>query len=439
MAIKKPATQEELDLQKAEEEGMTLTQKRAANLKKSGGKKEKKGLFKRKEKKEPEPEKETDKEEKEEKKVKAKRVTEEARDKKEKKGKNPYKHLRVGTREKIMFSKHLAVMLDAGIPLREALQVMTEQVTSKGLKKMLAVMIDDLSDGFTMSSSLEKFPKVFKPFSVNIVRVGESSGTLPNALHYQAVQLEKARELKGKIRGAMLYPIIIFFGAIGIAAYLSFYILPRLMPLFKSLDVKLPTMTRMLLASSAFVSDYWYILIAVFIGIMVLWSLLYRIQGFKYMVHRIVLRIPVFGKLVRAIQVAFFTRILSILLSSGVQIVQAIAVTAQSASNLVFQKELHEVAERVERGEAITDELEKKPEFFPRITTGMIKIGDRTGKLAESLMNAAEFSEKEVDESTKALATLIEPLTLLLVGGLVGFIALSIITPIYEITNGVSK
>lgn len=360
----------------------------------------------------------------------------ETKDKSKKKGE--YQFLNIKSGEKIMFSEHLAIMLDAGIPLREALEVMMGQVSSKNLQKMLKVMIADMSDGFTLSSSLEKFPRVFKPFSVNIIRVGESSGTLPSALHYQSSQLEKAKELQGKIKGAMIYPIIIFVGSIGVACYLALGILPKLKPLFASLNVDLPPTTKFMLASSDFVAKQWPVLLGVTIFLIVGTLLLYRIKPVRFFCHKLILHIPVFGPLVRAIQVAFFARILGILLSSGVQIVQAIGVTAESASNLVYQKELWEVAKRVERGEAITDQLEKYPALFPKITTGMIKVGDRTGRLSESLINAAVFSEKQVDEGTKNLSMMIEPITLILVGGLVGFIALSIITPIYKITEGVS-
>ncbi|MFA5129799.1 MAG: type II secretion system F family protein [Patescibacteria group bacterium] len=360
-------------------------------------------------------------------------------DKKEKAKSSGSKFLNIGVREKIMFAKHLGVMLDSGIPLKEALEVMEGQVSSKPMRRMLTVMIRDLSDGFTLSSTLEKFPRVFKPFSVNIIRVGESSGTLPNALHYQGIQLEKAHELEGKIKGALLYPIIIFVGAIGIACYLSFYILPKMLPMFTSMNVKLPPTTRALLDTSQFIVHQWPILLAALVGIVVLSILLYKIKRIKYFIHNLLIHLPIFGVMVRAVQVAFFTRILGILLTSGVQIVQAIGVAAESASNLVFQKTIRIVAEEVERGEAITDELEKNPHLFPKITTGMIKVGDRTGRLAESLMNAAEFSEKEVDDMTKTLSTLIEPITLLLVGGLVGFIALSVITPIYQITQGIGR
>lgn len=381
--------------------------------------------------------KEVEKEQEEKKRPKS--VTEQAREKKALQDAKGSKYLSISGREKIMFAKHLAIMLDSGIPLKEALEVMSGQVSTKNLQRMLTVMIRDLSDGFTLSSSLEKFPRVFKPFSVSIIRVGESSGTLPNALHYQAQQLEKSKDLEGKMRGALIYPCILFVGAIGISAYLAFGILPKIMPMFSSLDVELPPTTRILLAASGFITSRWIVIVVVTAVLVFGFMALYRIKPVRFFIHRVMLKIPVFGPLLKSIQVAFFTRILGILLTSGVQIVQAIAVTSTSASNMVYQKQLKMISERVERGESITDELEKMPELFPKITTGMIKVGDRTGHLAQSLMNAAEFSEKEVDEGTKTLSTLIEPIALLSIGGLVGFIALAIITPIYKITEGIEQ
>jgi len=357
---------------------------------------------------------------------------------KKKKKLRHYRFLGLRAKEKILFAKHLSVMLDAGIPLREALEVIEGQVSSKTLRTMLRVMIKDLSDGFDLSSSLSKFPRTFKPFSVNIVRVGEASGTLSSALRYQSDQLQKSHDLQGKIRAALFYPFIIFIGAIGIASYLSFYILPRLIPLFRSLNVTLPITTRMLIASSEFVVNQWLITLISIVVIIGLTIFLYSLRPIKYFIHQTALHVPVLGRLIISIQTAFFTRILGTLLMSGVQIVQAIKVTSESTSNLVYRKALSRIARNVERGEAITEELVKNQHLFSRITIGMVKVGDRTGKLAESLMNAADFSEHEVDDLTKTLSTLIEPITLLLVGALVGFIALSIVTPIYQLTQGIS-
>jgi type IV pilus assembly protein PilC len=347
------------------------------------------------------------------------------------------KFLSISTNEKIMFSKHLAIMLEAGIPLREALEVMREETTSKAIKRILDVGISDLSNGFALSTSLEKFPRVFRQFSINMVRVGESSGTLSKALLYEALELEKSHELVGKVKGALTYPIIIFVGAMGVGGYLSFYILPKLIPVFSSMSVKLPAMTRALLAGSTFIRVHWLLILGAMALLAGIGYVAWRIRPIRFALESAVLHIPLFGKLIRGVQVAHMTRILGTLLTSGVQIVEAIRVTSRSTENLVYKQTLDRIAVEVERGEEITSVLTKERRLFPPIVTGMVKIGDRTGKLSESLITAAEFSEKEVDVLTKALSTMIEPITLLLVGGLVGFIALSIITPIYGLSSGV--
>jgi type IV pilus assembly protein PilC len=349
------------------------------------------------------------------------------------------KFLNISVDNKIMFSKHLAIMLEAGIPLREALEIMKEESLSKPIQRILTVGIADLSNGFTLSSTLEKFPRVFAPFSVNIVRVGESSGTLAKALLYEATELEKSHELAGKVKGALTYPTIIFCGAMGIAGYLAFYILPKLIPVFGAMSVKLPATTKALMAASAFIRTQWLLCIGVLAFIVGMFVVAWKIRPIRFALESFILRIPLFGRLMRGVQVARATRIFGTLLASGVQIVEAIRITSNSTENLVYKRTLERIAVDVERGEEITNQLAKERKLFPAIVTGMVKIGDRTGKLSESLITAAEFSEREVDNLTKTLATLIEPLTLILVGGLVGFIAISIVSPIYELTSGMSK
>ncbi len=347
--------------------------------------------------------------------------------------------LNISIDNKIMFSKHLAIMLEAGIPLREALEIMKEESMSKPIQRILTVGIADLSNGFTLSSTLEKFPRVFKPFSVNIVRVGESSGTLAKALQYEATELEKSHELAGKVKGALTYPAIIFCGALGIAGFLSFSILPKLIPVFGAMSVNLPPTTKFLMASSTFIRTQWALLIGITALIIGSFVVAWRIRPIRFALESLILRIPLFGRLMRGVQVAHAMRIFGTLLASGVQIVEAIHVTANSTENLVYKRTLERIAVDVERGEEITNQLARERKLFPAIVTGMVKIGDRTGKLSESLITAAEFTEREVDNLTKTLATLIEPITLILVGGLVGFIALSIVTPIYDLTSGMSK
>jgi type IV pilus assembly protein PilC len=345
--------------------------------------------------------------------------------------------LSLGAKEKIIFSKHLASMLDAGIPIHESLKILQDQTTQPSLKYIIGVVLADLGDGMTLHSGFSKFPKIFDSFFINSISVGEASGTLTNTLRYMATQMEKSEEVKSKVRSALLYPVIVFMGSVGIGVYLAFFMLPKILPLFTTLNVKLPPTTRALLAISGWMSANWpYALIAIAL-VLVGFSLLMRIHSFSYFIFQVILRIPIFGRLMREMQTAQFSRILGTLLSSGVTIVPALKVTTKSMDNPVYKKELEMITASVDRGETIGAELQKHPLLFSRISASMVGVGERTGRLSESLLSMAEFTEREVDGMTRNLATLIEPITLILVGLLVGFVALSIVTPIYQITQGI--
>lgn len=343
----------------------------------------------------------------------------------------------LNARDKIVFARHLSIMLDAGIPLHEALQVLSGQIGNPSLQYVLSHALADLANGLPLHSSIAKFPKLFDTFFINALVVGESSGTLPSTLNYIAEQLEKSEELSGKVRSALIYPVIVFVGAIGIAVYLAFYMLPKILPLFTSLNIKLPASTRALLFTSAWATAHWpWVIFAGVVAALGTW-LLSRIKGVRYASNHILLRLPVFGRLIQNIQMAKFSRILGTLLSSGVTIVTALHVTADSTDNLVYKRELAKIARSLERGETIGSELQRHPMLFSRTAVSMVGIGERTGKLSDSLLALAKFTEREVDVATQNLSTLIEPITLLFVGLLVGFVALSIITPIYQITQGI--
>ncbi len=351
----------------------------------------------------------------------------------------PY-FLRVGVHDQVLFLKHMTVMLDAGIPLRETLETIQIQTDSVALRYAISVAVKDLSDGHQLNFSLKRFPTIFDSFFINVVRVGEASGSLAQAVQYLGTQMQKAEEIRSQVRSAMLYPAIIFSGAIGIALYLTFFILPQLLPLFSSLSVNLPLSTRILLAIVKGLRLYWPIALAVLGGTIVVSSVLWKkVVAVRYAFTKISLLIPVIGHLSREIQTTQFSRILGTLLTSGVKVVPALRVTADSVSNLVYRKELQEVAFAVERGGTIGEELGKYPKLFSRTTVSMISVGERTGGLPKSLIAIAEFSEHEVEGMTKNLTTLIEPIVLLLVGLMVGFVALSIVSPIYQLTQGLTN
>ena len=350
--------------------------------------------------------------------------------------KKPF-YMQISTSEEINFARYLAVMLDAGIPLHEALSALEEQLTNPSLQYVLQTAIADLADGLPLNASIAKFPRLFDGFFTNALSVGEATGTLASTLRYLAIQLEKSEDIRSKIRSALLYPIIVFVGALGIGAYLAFVMLPKILPLFTQLNVKLPPTTRALLASSTWLTRYWSSGIGILLLVVIVVALLARISSVRFAVSALFIRLPVVGKLIQHMQTAKFSRILGTLLTSGVTIVTALNVTADSTDHPLYKKALKLIASAVERGETIADELRLHRQLFTRTTSSMVGVGERTGKLSDSLIALAEFMEREADATTRNLSTLIEPLTLMIVGLLVGFIALSIITPIYQITQGI--
>lgn len=344
----------------------------------------------------------------------------------------------LSTHDKTLFLKHLTVMLEAGIPLRDALKTVLLQKNTPSLKYVVEVAVKDLSDGRQLGYTLNKFPRLFDPFFVNSIQVGESSGTLATTLQYLGRQMEKSANLKSQVRGALIYPLIVFLGAIGIAVYLAFFLLPQLLPLFQTLTVSLPATTRALLWSTSLIRNEWPFILFGSLGSAAAVYSIWRVSpAFRLLCDRLLLMLPVAGYLAREIQINQFSRVLGTLLTSGTHIVDALTIAANASTNLVYRQHLQRMVEAVQHGQTMTSELAKQPKLFSHTAISLITIGEQTGSLPKSLMALGEFSERDIEDTIKNLTVLIEPFVLLLMGILVGFIALSVITPIYELTQGV--
>ena len=349
-------------------------------------------------------------------------------------------YLHLSIHDKTLFLKHLTVMLEAGIPLRNALKTILLQNNSSTLKYVVETAIKDISDGRQMTYTLKKFPQLFDSFFINSIQVGESSGTLSITLQYLGRQMEKSASLKSQVRGALIYPFIVLFGAVGIAVYLAFFLLPQLLPLFQTLSVSLPISTRILLWTTTAIREQWAFLLFGTLGLITAISIVWRLSfAVRLMCHRILLFLPVAGHLAREIQINQFARVLGTLLTSGTHIVDALGIAASAATNLVYRHHFQQIMEGVQRGETMTHELMKHTRLFSHTVISLVTIGEQTGTLPKSLMALGEFSERDIEDTIKNLTILIEPFILLLMGVLVGFIALSIITPIYQLTQGVVR
>lgn len=347
--------------------------------------------------------------------------------------------LRVPLSEKILFTKHLSMMVKSGMSEIESLELMKRQVKSRSFKIILDELIADVENGQFISVSLQPFRRVFGELFINIVKLGESSGTLSDNLEFLAGEMKKAKELRSKVRSALVYPTIVLIATLGITAILIFFVLPKILPIFANLGVKLPITTRILIGTTNFFQNYYLFIFAGILVFVCAFILSFRIVKVRYTYHRILLALPFVKRISVGYNMANLTRSLGILLKSGVKIVEAIQTTSHIVPNLVYQEALRQVAESVKRGELLYEYLEKNPQIFPPTISRMIEVGEKTGSLDENLAYLAEFYENEVNETVENLSNVLEPMLLVIMGALVGFVAISIVTPIYEVTQTLGR
>ena len=330
------------------------------------------------------------------------------------------------------FTKRLAFLIRSGVPILESLQLLHKQNRSSARGKILESVVDDVANGRTLSAGLGRYPKIFGNFTINVIRVGEMSGTLSQNLAYLALELEKRNVLKRKVIGALVYPAFITVATISIATLLTVFIFPKVMPIFISLNVKLPFTTRVLLFMSDFLRTYGlYVLGGLIVLGVAYFFALRKSDALRYFVARNILRLPLFGRLVQNYNMTNFSRTLSLLLRSGFNLSESLTVTADSTPNPVFKLECMRTREGVIKGERISQHFEKIPKLFPDMVSHMVAIGEKSGTLSDSLMYLAEHYEAEVDDTVKNLSSSIEPVLMIFMGLIVGFVAVSIITPIY--------
>ncbi len=338
--------------------------------------------------------------------------------------------------QKALLARHLAVMLKSGLTITEALNLVETSATGK-LKGVLRSVLKSVRAGRSLSSSLGDYQRFFSGLFINATLAGESSGTLEENLENIAKQLEKERELISKIKGAMLYPIVVLVAAFVLAIILSFVILPKITPLFEGLKADLPVTTRVLIWFSHFIEDHGLILFILLIAVIILTVWLVRQRWVRPVTHWLFLKLPIIKKLVIHTNLARFSRTLGTLIKSGLNLDEAVNITAQTMSNYYYGKALSQSGQRISKGIKLSDNLIYFKDIFPALVVKMIKVGEGSGRLEEVLFYLADFYESEVDTSTKTLSTAIEPVLLIFIGLVVGFLALSIITPIYNITGNI--
>lgn len=345
---------------------------------------------------------------------------------------------RIDLAQKAILARHLSVMLKSGLTIVESIEITADQASGK-MKKVLGGVLSALNAGQSLSSALGRYEKIFSGMFINVVKAGEVSGTLRENLENIADNLEKERELRSKIKGAMLYPTVILVATFALGLVMAFFVLPKIVPLFEGLKVDLPFSTRALIWFSYIVRDYtWQLALGIFGGVgFLVW--LFRRSFFKPVSHWLLLKLPIVGKLTYQSNLARFCRTLGTLLRSGLNIDQALEISASTVGNYYYRRSLAEISGNISKGTKLSFMLEKYPKLYPKLVTRMVRVGEKSGELEGSALFLAHFYEVEIDNTTKAISTAIEPILLIFIGIVVAFLALSIITPIYKITGNIRR
>ena len=343
--------------------------------------------------------------------------------------------LRFSMKQQILFTKRLGMILRSGMSIMDGLSMIRRESNSASSSYIYESIIVDVSNGQSLSVSLQRFERIFGPFCINIIRVGESSGTLYENLEYLSLELKKKQTLKNKVVGALMYPAVILLATIGITLLLTIYIFPKIIPIFQSVKATLPLSTRMLMILSSFLNHWGIEVFFAFIAVSVALYFLMRIARVHLFIDRLLLRLPIFGALSRDYNLTNISRTMGLLLHSNAGIINSIELVAASTHNLAYREVLLQSRERLIKGQNISSQFSVTPHLFPSIFSQMITVGETTGNLSASFKYLSEMYEEEIGEMTKNLATLLEPVLMIVMGLVVGFIAISIITPIYSITQ----
>jgi len=341
----------------------------------------------------------------------------------------------IKTDEQITFTKNMGAMLTAGLTLSRALSVMERQSSNKQLKKIVLALEAEVKAGNAFHEALAEHPKVFSKLYIAMAKAGEESGTLASSLAIVARQMERNNTLVKKVRGAMIYPGVILSAIVVIGILMMVFVVPTLASTFISLGVKLPLTTQIILAVSNFMVAHFILVIIgilIFIALMVLAA---RSQTGRVIVVKLALHAPVVGELMKETYAARAARTLSSLLASGVEMLTALSISAEVVGNPTFADIIKDAEERVRKGDQLSAAFIEHPKLYPILFSDMIAVGEETGKVADMLTQVAEYYENDVEERTKDLSTIIEPVLMLIIGLAVGVFAISMIGPIYSLTS----
>ncbi|MFQ5849492.1 MAG: type II secretion system F family protein [Candidatus Binatia bacterium] len=344
---------------------------------------------------------------------------------------------RVTPHDVMIFTRQFSTMIDAGLPIVQSLDVLTEQAQNKALKKTIREIRRDVSSGSTLADALKKHPKTFDELYVNMVRAGEAGGVLNTILNRIALFIEKADKLKRKVKGAMIYPCTIITVAVGVVFILLIYVIPVFAELYGSMGQALPAPTQITINTSNWVRAYFLHLVGVVVLFVVGIRIYYRRAQGKMVIDGLLLKLPIIGDLLRKVAVARFSQNMSLLLGSGVPILDGLAITAKTAGNRVIEKAIMDARVSISEGKTVSEPLEKS-KVFPPMVCQMVAIGENTGALDAMLKRVGDFYEEEVDSAVANLTALMEPMIMIVLGVILGGLVISMYLPIFQLGTLIS-
>jgi len=337
-----------------------------------------------------------------------------------------------------VFTRQFSVMIDSGVPLVQSLQILAETQENKKFAAAIKGVTNDVESGNSLAQSMKSFPKIFDALYTNMVSAGEAGGILDTIFQRLAVYIEKAVKLKRAVQSAMVYPIAVIVIASGVITLILWKVVPAFTELFESMNVDLPLPTRVVIGASKFVGSYG-ILMAIGLGILIFgFKAYYGTPKGRYTVDKTLLRLPIFGPLLRKIAVARFTRTMATLIASGVPILDCLEITAATSGNAIVEEAILSVKKAIEEGRTIVDPL-KASGVFPNMVVSMIGVGEQAGALEAMLTKIADFYEEEVDAAVADLMTAMEPAMIVVLGVIVGGIVISMYLPIFTLVGQLSK
>ena len=345
---------------------------------------------------------------------------------------------RVKLQDKILFTKNLGAMIDAGMPLSRALDILIRQTKNVKFKKILQNIHEEITKGNSLSEALEKSPKVFSPLMISMVRVGEESGNLSESLRVVGVQLSNSYSLRKKVKGAMMYPAVVIAAMFIIGILMFMYVVPTLTVTFKEMETELPKSTQVVIFVSDTLAAHPLLIFSLIFGFIITLSVARKTRKGKRFVDVVSLHTPVLSKIIKDYNVALTARTLASLLSSGVGVVESLTITQDVLQNSKYKKVLAGAIIDVQKGIPLSSSFIENETLYEPLVGGMLEVGEETGQLSKMLEEMAEFYENEVSQATKDLSTIIEPILMVVIGTAVGFFAVSMITPMYSVMDNLN-